>query len=80
VGPFLNTTIAYQYDALGRVLTRAADGNTETYSHDPLGRLAEHADDLGAFAIGYLRQTAQPVSLHSPTVGTARAYHRVLPC
>jgi len=44
VGPFLNIAIAYQYDALGRVVTRTVDGNTETYSDDPLGRLVEHAD------------------------------------
>ena len=74
VGPFLNATIGYQYDALGRVIARAVGGNTETYSYDAIGRLMGHADDLGNFSIGYLGQATQPISQRSATVGTAWSY------
>jgi RHS repeat-associated protein len=73
-GPFVNATIAYQYDALGRVIARAVGGNSETFSFDPIGRVVSHNDDLGSFSIGYLGQTSQTVGFRSATVGTTFTY------
>jgi RHS repeat-associated protein len=74
VGPFLNATIAYQYDALGRLAARTVGGNSETFSYDLIGRVISHTNDLGAFSIGYLGQTKQRTSLQSAKVGTTWAY------
>ncbi len=53
-------TIAYVYDKLGRLKSRAVTGaGTETFGYDGLDRLTSHAGDLGAFTLGYLGQTGQ---------------------
>lgn len=70
VGPLANSTIAYTYDALGRVATRGVAGSgTETYSYDAIGRLAATSNDLGAFTLSYLGQTSQ-VTLKQKTGST----------
>lgn len=52
--------IEYAYDALGRASTRTISGSgPETYQYDAIGRLTEHASDLGAFQLSYLGQTPQ---------------------
>ncbi|MGH9632040.1 MAG: RHS repeat domain-containing protein, partial [Bryobacteraceae bacterium] len=61
-GPFQNDTIAYQYDALGRVITRSVDASTERFAYDKLGRLSTHHTALGIFDFKYLGQTAQVVN------------------
>jgi RHS repeat-associated protein len=57
-----SASIAYDYDALGRIISRSVDTSKETFSYDNLGRLAVHSDALGTFTVGYLGQLQQPVS------------------
>lgn len=58
--PLPNGTIAYAYDALGRVISRSMAGaGAESFGYDALGRLVSHASDLGAFTLAYLGQTGQ---------------------
>ncbi|MBS1165544.1 MAG: wapA1 [Proteobacteria bacterium] len=61
-GPACTHSIAYGYDALGRLNARTVSGNgAETFAYDALGRLSEHDSDLGAFTLSYLGETGQPV-------------------
>lgn len=58
-GPFANDTLAFTYDALGRVQTRTVDAVADTYAYDVLGRLVGHATPLAEFAYDYLGATDQ---------------------
>jgi YD repeat-containing protein len=49
-GPLSNDTIAYSYDALGRMTSRAINGVPLTLTFDALGRVSTEANVLGAFA------------------------------
>ena len=62
LGSDQNASIAYDYDALGRIINRSVDTSKETFSYDNLGRLAVHSGALGTFTLGYLGQTQQPIS------------------
>jgi len=62
-GPTGNSTIAYTYDALGRVLTRKVDSSTESYAYDTLGRLTTHTTPVGQFNTSYLGETGQATQL-----------------
>jgi RHS repeat-associated protein len=70
-GPLSNDTIAYDYDELGRVKSRAINGVTETYDYDALGRLANESNVLGQFSYQYdgaasrLRTVTYPSGLTS---------------
>ena len=72
--PFANAAIAYQYDALGRVVARSVGGDAETVHYDPLGRPDQHVDDLGTFTRTYLGQTSQLTSQSNGTLGTTWSY------
>ena len=74
VGPFANSTISYQYDALGRLSARTIDSSTETFSYDKLQREVTHTSPLGAFTYAYLGQTGQPTSVAAGMVGTSWVY------
>jgi RHS repeat-associated protein len=75
-GPYTNGTIAYQYDALGRVKTRTVDTTLESFTYDSLGRPKSHGTPLGNFALGYLGQTNQLASqLLNTGLGTKWTYH-----
>jgi YD repeat-containing protein len=52
-GPWANDTITYQYDALGRVVSRDIAGSAETRVYDLLGRVAYVTNALGAFTYTY---------------------------
>lgn len=52
-GPWANDTITYQYDALGRVVSRDIAGSAETRVYDLLGRVASVSNALGTFAYTY---------------------------
>ena len=68
-------SIAYGYDALGRLATRTVSGNgPETFGYDALGRLATHADALGSFRLGYNGDTGQIASRVTSRVSTAWTY------
>jgi RHS repeat-associated protein len=58
-GPYQNDTIAYTYDALGRVAARSVGGKSETYTYDVLGRVTGTSNPLGSFSFSYLGQTGQ---------------------
>lgn len=58
-GPFsANDTVHYGYDALGRIIQRTTDVETD-YTYDPLGRLSQERNPLGAFHHDYLGDTDQ---------------------
>ncbi|WP_165504493.1 RHS repeat domain-containing protein [Rhizobium laguerreae] len=53
-------TISYGYDALGRSANRQISGSgPETFQYDAIGRVINHASDLGAFELSYLGETQQ---------------------
>src|SRR5918996_6038660 len=53
-GPFANSAITSAYDELGRLSQRTVQGaGAETFQYDAIGRLANHASDLGAFTLSY---------------------------
>ena len=75
--PLLNSTIAYAYDALGRLSSRTVTGEgAETFGYDAIGRLTSHAHDLGSFTLAYLGQTGQIAGrqLASSTLATNWSY------
>ncbi|MGH8546527.1 MAG: RHS repeat domain-containing protein, partial [Gammaproteobacteria bacterium] len=49
-GPLSNDVIAYAYDELGRVRSRAINGVALTYEYDALGRIKTENNVLGAFS------------------------------
>jgi YD repeat-containing protein len=76
-GPFAsNDTVAYAYDALGRVTTRTVDTTPETLVYDALGRLMQHGTALGTFNYTYVGQTGQLLNqaLASPNISNSYAY------
>jgi RHS repeat-associated protein len=58
-GPYLNNTVQYVYDPLGRVVATTVDTTTETFGFDVVNRMNTHQDALGTFAYSYLGQTTQ---------------------
>jgi RHS repeat-associated protein len=75
--PLASSTIAYAYDALGRLASRTVAGEgAETFGYDAIGRLTNHASDLGSFALSYLGQTGQITgrALASSTLATSWSY------
>lgn len=73
---YLSSAITYQYDALARITGRNADGNSESFAFDPIGRLMSHTSPLGVFDYLYLGETGQVASrkLRGGTVSTAYTY------
>jgi len=66
-------SMAYGFDALGRVASRLIGTSQETFQYDAIGRLVSHADGLGEFALAYLGETEQIAVrwlLGSTAVGT----------
>ena len=75
--PLATSTIAYAYDALGRLSSRTvADEGAESFGYDSIGRLTSHASDLGSFTLAYLGQTGQITgrALASSTLATTWSY------
>jgi len=58
-GPWTNDTVTYQYDALGRVVSRAINGVAQTYAYDVLGRTTNVVNALGSFNYDYDGPTAR---------------------
>ncbi len=67
-GPLPNSTIAYTYDELGRVLGRTINGaaNQTSLVYDALGRVTSETNGLGMFSTAYVDETARPASLTYP--------------
>lgn len=74
-GPYGNDTVAYQYDALGRLASRSVDSAAESFAYDRLGRVIQHNSALGRFSRSYLGQTGQMTSQGNGMVGTQWTYH-----
>ena len=74
--PLPADSIAYSYDALGRLTLRTFGGRGETFAYDKLGRLITHTDPLGTFNRSYLGYTDQLSSslLSGSTIGTTYHY------
>jgi RHS repeat-associated protein len=75
--PLANSSIAYAYDALGRVNSRTVAGaGPETFQYDALSRLVSDTNDLGTFTLAYLGQTDQITSrqLANSTLATTWTY------
>lgn len=51
--PMANSTIAYGYDELGRVLNRSINGVSENRTYDALGRISTVSNPLGSFTYTY---------------------------
>ncbi len=58
-GPWANDTVTYQYDALGRVVSRAINGVAQTAAYDVLGRTTNVLNALGSFNYDYDGPTAR---------------------
>jgi RHS repeat-associated protein len=77
ISPLASSAIAYTYDELGRVVSRAVAGAAaETWQYDALGRITNHGSDLGQFTLSYLGQTSQVTSrqLTGSTLSTNWSY------
>ena len=55
---FLNSTITYTYDQLGRVINRSINGVAQALTYDALGRVTVITNALGGFTNTYLGATA----------------------
>jgi RHS repeat-associated protein len=67
-GPLSNSTIAYTYDQLGRVLSTSINGsaNTSSVVYDALGRMTSATNPLGTFGYTYVNQTGRVAQIAYP--------------
>jgi len=72
-GPLPDDTIAYTYDALGRVVSRAINGVALGLTYDALGRVTQEVNALGAFGYGYDGPTGRLATVTYPN-GQTSAY------
>ena len=70
-GPLTNDTITYQYDELGRVVSRAINSVAATEAYDALGRVTTETNVLGTFGYGYDGVTARLASVTYPNGQTS---------
>ena len=61
-GPLPNSTIAYQYDQLGRVVNAAINGAGQAVTYDVMGRPMAVTNALGTFQYTYVDATARLAS------------------
>jgi YD repeat-containing protein len=74
-GPWANDTVAYTYDQLGRVVSRAINGVIESTTFDAAGRTGSINNALGTFNYTYDGATARVASVtHSGGVKSTYAY------
>lgn len=74
--PMANSTVAYQYDELGRVVSRSINGVAATVQYDALGRPTQVTNALGAFTFGFEGTTSRLSSLGLPNgMTTAFSYY-----
>ena len=66
-GPLPDSTVALEYDSLGRVLTQSINGTTASVSYDSLGRLGTTSNVLGSFGRDYVGVTARLHALNYPS-------------
>jgi RHS repeat-associated protein len=59
---FLNQSVNYDYDPLGRLDQRRIGSHSETVVYDSIGRMTSDVNQLGVFAMTYLGETGQLTS------------------
>ena len=75
-GPLGDSTITYEYDALGRVTNRAINGVGLGMAYDPLGRVYSLTNLLGAFSTSYVNASFRPsFSLYPNGQGISFSYY-----
>jgi RHS repeat-associated protein len=75
-GPLANDTITLGYDQLGRVISRAINGVSESVVFDTLGRLSTVTNPLGTFNYSYVGTTERLHTLSYPNgQSTELSYH-----
>jgi RHS repeat-associated protein len=72
-GPWVNDTITYVYDQLGRVTTRSVGGVGVTWTFDGLGRTTSELNALGTFVSVYDGSSRRIASISYPN-GQTIAY------
>lgn len=73
--PMANSTIAYSYDKLGRIISRSINGVAATLTYDDLGRPTQVTNALGAFTFGFEGTTSRLNALGLPNgMTTAFSY------
>src|SRR5579862_2910657 len=74
IGPLANSTVAYQYDALGRLATRTINGSANSLSvaYDAIGRPTTVTNVLGAFTTSYVGNTRRIQSVAFPNGQTTQ--------
>lgn len=70
-GPYANDTITYLYDELGRVVSRAMNGVTSTWSYDQQGRLQQQTDPIGTFTYAYTGNSGRVATVTYPNGQTS---------
>jgi len=65
-GPLGNSTIAYTYDPLGRLSSRAINGVAQGLTYDVLGRVTMVTNALGTFTNSYVDTTPRLASVSYP--------------
>jgi RHS repeat-associated protein len=73
-GPLANDTIAYGYDELGRVTSRAINSVTETMTYDALGRATGQTNVLGSFGYTHVGNTSRLAGVTYPN-GQTTSYN-----
>ncbi len=73
-GPFDDSTIAFGYDSLGRVVSQSLNGsaNTAAVGYDSLGRVNTVSNALGAFTYNFVRNTGRLGNVALPNGQTAQ--------
>ena len=70
-GPLPDDTIAYTYDVLGRVVSRAINGVALALTYDALGRVTQELNALGTFGYGYDGPTGRLATVPYPNGQTS---------
>jgi RHS repeat-associated protein len=65
-GPLPDSTVTYQYDPLGRVISRAINGVAQAVTFDVLGRPTIVTNALGTFQYTYIDATPRVASENCP--------------
>jgi len=65
-GPWSNSTVAYTYDELGRVLSRSINGVSQSYQYDILGRVGQVVNALGTFNYTFENDSSRVSTMSVP--------------
>jgi RHS repeat-associated protein len=71
-GPLPSSTVTFQYDVLGRVVSRAINGAAQAVTRDVLGRTSVVTNALGSFQYSYLNATPHLTAVAYPNGQTTQ--------